>query len=47
MHSQPNLNQLIIEGEMDRMVDKLLQGETDPVTLAEEVAGKYLQITAE
>jgi len=43
----PILNQLIIEGEMDRMVDKLLQGETDPVTLAEEVAGKYLQITAE
>ncbi len=43
----PILNQLIMEGEMDRMVDKLLQGETDPVTLAEEVAGKYLQITAE
>ena len=43
----PILNQLIIEGEMDRMIDKLLQGETDPVTLAEEVAGKYLQITAD
>ena len=43
----PILNQLIMEGEMDRMVDKLLQGETDPVTLAEEVAGRYLQITAD
>jgi LAO/AO transport system kinase len=43
----PILNQLIMDGEMDRMVDKLLQGETDPVTLAEEVAGKYLQITAD
>ena len=43
----PILNQLIMEGEMDRMIDKLLQGETDPVTLAEEVAGKYLQITAD
>jgi len=29
------------------MVDKLLRGETDPVTLAEEVAGRYLQITAD
>jgi LAO/AO transport system kinase len=43
----PILNQLIMEGEMDRMVDKLLRGETDPVTLAEEVAGRYLQITAD
>ena len=43
----PILNQLIMEGEMDRMVDKLLQGETDPVTLAEEVAGRYLQIIAD
>ena len=42
----PILNQLIMEGEMDRMVDKLLQGETDPVTLAEEVAERYLQIIA-
>ena len=43
----PILNQLIMEGEMDRMIDKLLKGETDPVTLAEEAAGKYLQITAD
>ena len=43
----PVLNQLIMEGEMDRMVDKLLQGETDPVSLAEEVAKRYLQIAAD
>jgi LAO/AO transport system kinase len=43
----PILNQLIVEGEMDRMVDKLLQGATDPVSLADEIAKRYLQITAD
>jgi LAO/AO transport system kinase len=43
----PILNRLIMEGEMDCMVDKLLQGESDPVTLAEEVAKRHLQISAD
>jgi LAO/AO transport system kinase len=43
----PILNHLIMKGEMDRMINKLLQGKTDPVTLADEVAGKYLRITAD
>jgi LAO/AO transport system kinase len=34
---------LVSTGEMDRMVDKVLKKETDPCSLAEEVASQYLQ----
>jgi hypothetical protein len=34
---------LIKTGELDRMVEKILKKESDPSTLAEEIARKYLQ----
>ncbi|MCX5853508.1 MAG: hypothetical protein NTZ24_02785 [Deltaproteobacteria bacterium] len=37
------LNILVSTGEMDRMVEKLLKKESDPCSLSEEVARKYLQ----
>ena len=43
---EPILNQLIMAGEIDRMIDKLLKGETDPITLAEKIADRYLRITS-
>jgi len=39
----PVLTKLVETGEMDSMADKLLKKETDPYTLADEVAGKYLR----
>jgi LAO/AO transport system kinase len=39
---EPVLNKLIESGEFDQMVQKLLKKETDPYTLADEVAAKYL-----
>jgi LAO/AO transport system kinase len=39
---EPVLNKLIETGEFDQMVQKLLKKETDPYTLADEVAAKYL-----
>lgn len=40
---EPVLNILVSTGELDRMVEKLLNKESDPCTLSEEVARKYLQ----
>ncbi|MBM4270975.1 MAG: methylmalonyl Co-A mutase-associated GTPase MeaB [Deltaproteobacteria bacterium] len=40
---EPVLNMLVSTGELDRMVEKLLKKESDPCSLAEEVARKYLQ----
>jgi len=40
---EPVLSKLVESGEMNQMADKLIQKKTDPYTLAEEVAGKYVQ----
>lgn len=40
---EPVLNILVSTGDLDRMVEKLLKKESDPCSLAEEVARKYLQ----
>lgn len=40
---QPVLNDLKAKGEMDNMIDKLINRETDPYSLAEEVAQRYLK----
>ncbi|MGV8079585.1 MAG: methylmalonyl Co-A mutase-associated GTPase MeaB [Syntrophales bacterium] len=40
---EPVLSRLVASGEMASMVDKLLKKETDPYTLAEEIAGRYLK----
>jgi LAO/AO transport system kinase len=40
---EPVLRVLVSTGELDRMVVKLLNKESDPCTLAEEIAEKYLQ----
>jgi LAO/AO transport system kinase len=40
---QPILNDLAAAGEMEAMVDKLLQKETNPYRLAAEVANRYLK----
>jgi hypothetical protein len=34
---------LVKTGELDSMVEKLLKKESDPASLAEEIARKYLQ----
>jgi len=39
---EPILDKLVASGEFEKMVDKLVQRETDPYTLAEEVAKRYL-----
>jgi LAO/AO transport system kinase len=39
----PVLTQLVETGDMERMADKLLKKETDPYTLADEIANKYLR----
>ena len=39
---EPALKKLVETGEIDRMADKLIEKESDPYTLAEEVAQKYL-----
>lgn len=39
---EPVLNKLIETGEFDKMVEKLMKKETDPYTLADEVASNYL-----
>ncbi len=38
----PILETLVAEGELDKMVDKLLEKKSDPYTCAEEIAKKYL-----
>ena len=40
---QPVLNDLEIDGKMDKMVDKLLKKEIDPYSLAKEIAGRYIK----
>ncbi|MEN6317539.1 MAG: methylmalonyl Co-A mutase-associated GTPase MeaB [Syntrophaceae bacterium] len=40
---EPVLKILLSTGELDRMVEKLINKESDPCSLAEEVAKKYLQ----
>lgn len=40
---EPILNILVSTGELDRMVERLLRKETDPCSLSEEVASKYLR----
>ncbi len=41
---EPILEILVSSGELDRMIEALVRKETDPYTLAEEVARKYLKI---
>lgn len=40
----PVLECLASSGELERMIEKLLRKETDPCTLSEEVARRYLQV---
>jgi LAO/AO transport system kinase len=40
---EPVMKDLVDSGELDRMVERLLNKETDPCTLAEAAASKYLQ----
>jgi LAO/AO transport system kinase len=40
---EPVLEMLVKTGELDSMVEKLLKKESDPASLAEEIARKYLQ----
>ena len=40
---EPVLGMLVKTGELDSMVEKILKKESDPSTLAEEIARKYLQ----
>jgi len=37
------LMKLVANGEIDKMIDRLLKKESDPYTLAEEVAGRFLK----
>jgi LAO/AO transport system kinase len=39
----PVLNALVANGELDVMIEKLMKKETDPYTLAEEIAGRFLK----
>lgn len=41
---EPVMNELVREGELDLMVEKLVNKQSDPYTLAEEVAEKYLKL---
>lgn len=40
---EPVLDRLISSGDLDRMIDSLLKKESDPYTISEEVAKKYLK----
>lgn len=40
---QPVLNKLDLDGEMEKMIDKLISKETDPYTLAEQVSQRYMK----
>ncbi|MGE5391832.1 MAG: methylmalonyl Co-A mutase-associated GTPase MeaB [Deltaproteobacteria bacterium] len=40
---QPVLQDLCAEGEFDTMVDQLMKRNTDPYTLAQEIAGRYMK----
>ncbi|MFH1079402.1 MAG: methylmalonyl Co-A mutase-associated GTPase MeaB [Pseudomonadota bacterium] len=41
---EPVLSALAENGELDAMIDRLMKKETDPYTLAEEIAGRYLKV---
>jgi LAO/AO transport system kinase len=40
----PVLNALVANGELDVMIEKLMKKETDPYTLADEIAGRFLKV---
>ncbi len=40
---EPVLDKLVTSGDLDRMIDSLLKKESDPYTISEEVAKKYLK----
>lgn len=40
----PVLNALVANGELDAMIEKLMKKETDPYTLAEEIAERFLKV---
>jgi len=40
---EPVLKRLVASGEMEKMVEMLLKKESDPYTLAENIAGRYLK----
>lgn len=40
---QPVLNKLNADGEMEKMIDKLISKEADPYTLAEQVSQRYMK----
>jgi LAO/AO transport system kinase len=40
----PVLNALVANGELDAMIERLMKKETDPYTLAEEIAGRFLKV---
>ena len=40
---EPILKDLMESGEMDQIADRLLRKESDPYTLADEVAHRYLK----
>lgn len=43
---EPVLSELVKSGEVDKMVEKLLSKKTDPYTLAEEIAKRFLKKSA-
>jgi len=40
---EPVLNRLISDGETEVMIEKLIKKQSDPYTLAEDVARRYLK----
>ena len=40
---EPVLSKLVVVGEIEKMITKLLKKESDPYTLAEEIAGRYIR----
>jgi LAO/AO transport system kinase len=40
----PVLNALAANGELDAMIERLMSKKTDPYTLAEEIAGRFLKV---
>ncbi len=43
----PIFDKLTVHGEMNQMIEKLLKRETDPITIAEGVARKYVKVTGQ
>jgi LAO/AO transport system kinase len=40
---EPVLDRLVTSGDLERMIDSLLKKESDPYTISEEIAKKYLK----